>query len=101
MAAAQSNYSCGGQVDYLGVSSEGDVIVAIANSTPRHYICSLNAQGTYRITVPACKAIYASLLAAKLTSKTVSVFYRPNEMTCATLPSWGTVPSAYFVQGPE
>lgn len=100
-ASAQTNYSCIGQVTYLGVGSEGDVIVSLSHPTPRHYICSMAAQGSYRMTVPACKAVYATLVAAKLTSKSVSIFYRPNEATCETLPSWTAVPSAYFVQGPD
>jgi hypothetical protein len=100
-AAAQANYSCTGQVTYLGVGSEGDVIVSLSNPTPRHYICSMAAQGTYRMTVAACKAVYATLVTAKLSNKSVSIFYRPNEMTCETLSSWAAVPSAYFVQGPD
>ena len=98
---ALANYSCRGLVGYLGVSSGGEVTVSVANSTPIHYICNLASQGGYSMSVPSCKAAYATLLSARLTGKSVGIYYGNEPVTCNTLPSWGAAPSAYFIEGPD
>jgi hypothetical protein len=96
-----ASYLCSGQVGYLGIGASGDVTISLANSTPIHYVCSVSAQGSYGINVASCKASYAAILAARLSGKTIVIYYGDNGMTCGTLPSWGAVPSAYFIQGPD
>lgn len=98
---AHANYACSGPVGYLGVGSDGQLTLSIANSTPIHVICSMGAQGPYGITPAGCKAAYATILAAKLASKSVVIYYNNEPLTCSTLPAWGAVPGAYFVQGPD
>ncbi len=96
---ALANYACRGLVGYLGVGAGGEVTVSIASSTPIHYICSLASQGNFSMSVPSCKAAYATLLAARLTSKSVGIYYGNEPVTCSTLPIWAPVPSAYFIDG--
>jgi len=98
---AHANYLCSGTVSYLGVGAGGDVTIALANSTPIHSICSLANQGSYLMSVPACKAAHASFMAARLTGKAMAIYYNNEPLTCSTLPAWGVVPGVYFVQGPD
>lgn len=97
---ANANYSCGGAVSYLGMDASGDLTLALSGSTPIHKICNVNAQGSWGFTAGACKAAYASLLAARLTGKGITIYYNENGLTCSTLPNWGAAP-AYFVEGPN
>lgn len=98
---ATANYSCAGSVSYLGIDASGDLTFRLAGSTPIHKICNVNAQGSWGFTVGACKAAYASLLSARLSSKSITVYYGDNGLTCSTLPEWGGAPTAYFVEGPN
>lgn len=99
-AFANGNYSCAGAVNYLGLSASGDVVVSVGN-TPIHSICNTTTQGSYGLPVASCKLAYAALLTARVSGKTMMIYYSPNGLTCTTLPSWGTAPSVYFVQGPD
>ena len=95
-----ANYECSGLVAYLGINSGGDLVIQLLNSTPIHNICNVNTQGSYQMSVASCKITYSSLLAAKMTSRPVNIFYNDN-LTCSNLPSWGAVNSVYFVEGPD
>ncbi len=97
---AYANYSCGGKVTYLGVDMGGSLTVAVS-STPIHKICNLNDATGWTPSVAVCKSIYAQILSAKLAGKNIVIYYSDNIYSCSSLPSWGSVPSAYFVQGPD
>lgn len=97
---ANANYACAGTLSYLGMDGTGNLTLALSGSTPIHAICNVNAQDGWGFTVGACKAVYASLLAARLTGKGVTVYYHENGLTCSTLPSWGAAP-AYHIEGPN
>lgn len=96
-----ANYSCTGLVDYLGVDQGGAVVVALKDATPIHKICSIGAQGSFFMLPTACKTVYATLLAAKLSNRSMTVFYNENGFTCGSLPQWENVPGVYFIQGPN
>lgn len=96
-----ANYACSGLVSYLGIDQGGDVVVAIANSTPVHKICNVITQGSYGMAAPSCKIAYAAFLTARVAGKTMVIYYNENGLTCGTLPNWGQVPAVYFVQGPD
>ena len=96
-----ANYGCSGLVSYLGIDQGGDVVVALANSTPMHKICNVITQGNYGMSAPSCKIAYAAFLTARLAGKSMVVYYNDNGLACGTLPSWGQVPAVYFVQGPD
>lgn len=98
-STAHANYSCGGAVTYLGIDMGGDVTVSVTG-TPIHKICNFNG-GSGRASAATCKSIYATLLAARTTGKTVAIYYDENGYTCSSLPAWSFVPSVYFVQGPD
>jgi len=100
-SSAFANYTCGGSVSYLGIDEGGDITVSLANSTPIHKICNVTTQGSYRMTVPSCKAAYTAFLAARLAGKNMYVYYNDNGYTCSSLPSWAQITGVYFVQGPD
>jgi hypothetical protein len=99
--ASWANYSCTGLVDYLGIDQGGSVVVSLKDSTPTHKICSIGTQGAFLMLPTVCKAAYATLLTAKLSNRSMTVFYNGNAFTCGSLPSWADVPDVYFIQGPN
>jgi len=98
--AAWPIYSCAGPVAYLGIDQGGVVVVALANA-PIHKVCTIGTQGSFQMMPAACKLAYATLLSARLTAKSVTIYYDDNGYTCATLPSWQNVPTMYFIEGPN
>lgn len=93
-------YSCTGVVAHLGIDAEGRVYVSLTNSTAIHSICSVVAQGSFAMPVPVCKAAYASLVSARVTGKSMVLYYNDSAFTCNSIPNWGQMPSAYYVEGP-
>ena len=99
---AFANFNCTGQVAYLGIDGGGDLTLQLANSTPVHKICNVDAQYNFtNFAVASCKVAYATALSARLAGKTLTIYYNNGQLTCATLPSWQEATSAYFVQGPD
>jgi hypothetical protein len=99
--ATFASYTCNGQVSYLGIGPSGNLTMSLGNATPVHVICNVITQDTFAISAPSCKIAYATFLSAKLAGKSMVVYYQENGLTCATLPSWGSVPGAYFIEGPN
>jgi len=93
-------YSCNGTVAHLGMDAEGRVYVSLANSTAIHSICSVVTQGSFAMPVPVCKAAYASLVSARVAGKSMVLYYNDSAFTCTSIPNWGQMPSAYYVEGP-
>lgn len=93
-------YSCGGAVTYLGLDAGGTLFVSVGN-TALHGICSIQTQGNYAMTPTVCKAAYMSLVTARVAGKNMTLYYGENGLSCATIQAWATVPSAYFVEGPQ
>lgn len=99
-ATSFAAYTCSGAVTFLGIDAGGSVVVAVGASHI-HTVCNMTTQGNFAMTVPVCKATYASLVAARLTGKNMTIYYGDNGLTCETIPNWGSAPTTYFVQGPE
>lgn len=95
---ASANFGCYGTVNYLGMEGNGNVFVSLSDTNHIHSICSVNERGAFGVTTAACKSMYATLLLAKSTSRSVGLYYSDMTFTCATLPNWGTMPSTYFVE---
>ena len=95
---ASANFLCNGTVNYLGMEGSGKVFVSLNDTSHIHAICNVNDQGAYSVTTTACKSMYATLLLAKSTSRSVTLYYTDTTFTCATIPNWGGMPSTYFVE---
>jgi hypothetical protein len=97
---AFANYYCSGAVSYLGVDRNGSVFVALENSTKIHAICNMITQDGYLMAPVACKTAYAALLSAKISARSIRLYYEDNGYSCNTIPDWSGIPSTYFVEGP-
>ena len=99
-ATASGNIICTGPVNYLGVDMVGQVIVA-NTATTIHTICSTTTQGSFQVNTQACRMFYATLLANRLASRTITLYYNDPALTsCGQIGAWSTQPSAYFVEQP-
>jgi len=96
--AQAGSYACTGTVTFLGVDSfdYGLIVVGGPGGLPPIGLCALNQAGNF--TMDACKAIYATLLAAKMSGQTVEITFADG-LTCSTQPAWGSAgsTSAWFV----
>jgi hypothetical protein len=95
---ASADVRCPGTVSYLGIDgSNGNLFVALNDTSHTHAICNLNAQGAFTVTPAVCKVMYASLLQAKTTGSSVWLYYSDTSFTCSTIPNWGAMPSMYYL----
>ena len=91
--------ACAGLITYLAVDQGGQV--SIGGAMPINAVCSLEAQGIYSATATACKAMYATLLTAKVAGKSLTVYYSDPALTsCGSITQWSTQRSMYFVESP-
>lgn len=98
MAAA---YSCVGTVTTLGQGqASGDTKVGVSIGTGNaFYLCSLDARGSYQMTVDGCKAAFATMQIAKNVGATVEIYFN-NGYSCATIPYGGNMTDAFWINGP-
>lgn len=92
-----AQYTCTGTVTTVFVNGFGDVVVAGPGGLVPIGLCSVSS-ATTNFTVDACKAAYATLLAAKLSGQGAAVSFN-DSLTCSTQPTWGASnTSAWAVQ---
>lgn len=89
LPAYASIYTCSGTVTSVAVSSAySAVFVSGAGGLSTVAICSLDGSpGPF--SANACKGILATLLSAKLSGQSVTIYFSDN-LTCATQPSSGS-----------
>lgn len=87
LPAYTTNYGCTGTVTMLFINSGGVVVVQGPGGLPPIALCSVNG-GFGPFSADACKAAYATLLAAKLSGQSAQVNFSDN-LTCSTQPVWG------------
>lgn len=99
-AAPASALTCIGAINYLALGSgtyTGQVVVGTVG-TPPHAICSIEVAGPpFSVSPTVCKGVYAGLLAAKVTSASISLYYTMGG-TCASIAAWSVQPSFYLVE---
>lgn len=94
---ANANIACAGRLGYLGIDQVGQV--AVANGAGINTICSATSQGSFEINVQTCKQFYATLLALRISSRSVTIYYRDSNLTsCSQIGGWSVQPSAYFIE---
>lgn len=92
---AMANFTCGGSLTYLTVSSAGSVYIRIG-SYGTWAVCALGSpmsSGATTATTEACKGWYAGLLAARRTDAPITVYFDSplgghNGQGCSDLGSW-------------
>jgi len=93
--SAQANFTCSGQVSYLGVNSQDMVYVAVTGFGV-WAICKLGDTWS-GVSPNSCKAWYAGLLAAKRADSGVALYFDSsatgnNGSQCTALGSWSVSP---------
>src|SRR5688500_7186621 len=95
--AMATNYTCAGQVQYLGVGGHGALYINTGNGV--WAICNLTSSGY--ISKEACAGWYSGCLTARASARMVTLYFDPTansgKTTCAALGDWST-PVPYFVQ---
>lgn len=92
---AMANFTCGGSLTYLTVSSAGSVYLRIGNYGT-WAVCVLGSSmssGATTATAEACKGWYAGLLAARRSDAPITVYFDSplgghNGQGCTDLGSW-------------
>ena len=94
---SNATVACSGLIAYLSIDQVGQV--SVGSSVAINTICSIESQGGFSATANVCKAMYATLLTAKLSGKSVTLYYsNPALASCGSIAQWSTQPSMYFVE---
>lgn len=101
-----ANFTCEGQVTYLGLNPDGLVMMGV-NGYGVWYICNITlpfaGNGGINFTAEACRGWYATVLAAQKSGQGIRVFfespaYTSNGPECTALGTWVTPnPSPYHL----
>lgn len=97
---AYGSFGCTGSVINLGIGADGSVDIQLVG-LPLNVVCNLKTQGSYAFDTQTCKALYATVLSAKTTGQSVTIFYGDSSYSCSTITPWSSMPSAYFILGPN
>ncbi|WP_156804558.1 hypothetical protein [Gallaecimonas xiamenensis] len=84
---AWADTMCKGQVNDLVVSRGGVVLLSGPGDIKSAYICSVVSKNN-NVEPEACKVMYSTLLAAKLSDHDVIVTFNPEITDCSAVPSW-------------
>jgi hypothetical protein len=95
---AHATYICNGTVTHLYVMADGTVAVTGPGGLNGVYLCKLGAASSGNgWTADSCKAAYSTLLAAKMSGQTASVYFNDNLNSCTAQQGWTTFVQAYSV----
>lgn len=101
VAPLQAAIFCTGKLDNVALDSGGSVLISVGGSAPIHQICNTASQGSFQTQVPACKAMFATLLAARMADRQIRAYYNDPALTsCSQIAIWSVQPSFYFVELP-
>jgi len=98
LPAYAGQYGCTGTVTMVFINSNGVMVVSGPGGLPPIGLCSVNVGGGGVFSPDACKVVYATLLAAKLSGQSAQINFN-DALTCSTQPVWGgpTSTSAWAV----
>jgi hypothetical protein len=91
-------YTCAGPVVGLTLNLDGTVFAEQIAGINRVYLCKLSGTTTLNTSIETCKSIYAMLLSAQTTGKSVMLWFE-DSLTCSTHPTWAGLTGWYF--GPQ
>lgn len=89
-SAAQAVVDCAGDITSLSLQlgAEGTIVLSLSGGPSHTYLCDIDGAGRNGVSPAVCRAMYASLMAAKVSAKKVYIrFYDYN--TCSAVPEWG------------
>ena len=96
--------TCVGTVEKLAFHSPGRLMLKLSSMNTPVFICSTDAEwivpgSGYSTTTAACKALYATFLAARTTGGTLDYIHFDGDQvpaSCATWPGWANANVRYF-----
>lgn len=92
---AFASYTCTGPVQGVEIAPDGQVNAqTLAGTINWTYLCSVETTEN-NVAPDACKAIYATLLAAQLSGQPVTLWFN-DSLTCTTHPTWTWLTGWYF-----
>jgi hypothetical protein len=104
-ATAYANFTCEGQIAYLGLTSDGSINLSVGFGI--WGICSMtsttNGNGGVIYTPEGCRAWYAAFLAAQKANQPIRLYFSSSANTsngpeCSALGNWvSPTPAAYFM----
>lgn len=94
---ALAGYTCTGAARGVAIDVGGDVLVESIGPLLWPRLCNVRTSAN-NVAPEACKAIYASLLTAQASGKTVTVWVSDTGTTCTSLAQWQYVAGFYFLR---
>jgi hypothetical protein len=91
-AVASANFACTGTVTYLGANASGEVLVDIGKGV--WGVCNLSETYKGVTSAQACQGWYSALVSAKLSGKSVVLWFSPDNLgndgitSCEGLGNW-------------
>jgi hypothetical protein len=84
-----ADIDCTGTVESLSVqlSTHGTITLSLSGGPSYVYICNLDGATANGVSFETCKAMYSTLLAAKLSGKKMKIRFYGYE-SCGSVPSW-------------
>jgi hypothetical protein len=105
MASAHAGtLTCVGTVDKLAFHSPGRLVLNLSSMNTPVFVCSTDAEwivagSGYTTSPAACKALYATFLAARTTGGTLDYIHFDGDQvpaSCTSFPAWTNVNVRYF-----
>ena len=94
-----NNYTCTGKVQGLSLEPNGMVFAEVIGPLKWQRLCSLE-QKFNRVTVSGCKGIYAMLMTAQMSDRSVTLWFNDGkDCTSNSHPPWHSLTGWYF--GPK
>lgn len=96
-SVALAGYTCSGLVRGVSIEAGGDILAESIGPTLWPRLCNIrvNSNG---IAPETCKMIYASLLVAQQSGKSVTFWVSDTTTTCTTFTQWQFVNGLYFLR---
>jgi len=92
--SAWANYLCTGTTASVTMDQYGNVNTSNSSGLEAVYLCNV-ANPANGVPVEACKAMYAMLMASKLSGAQVT-FWFSDGLSCTGHPAWGTLTSGSY-----
>jgi hypothetical protein len=76
----------------LQMTNTGVVTVSLSGGPTAVYLCAVDGAIYNGVSPEVCKAMYSTLMAAKLSNKKMLIRFSGNYAKCSDIPSWAAAP---------
>ena len=94
---ALAGYTCTGPVRGVAIDIGGDVLIESIGTVLWPRLCNVRAPAN-AVVPEACRTIYASLLSAQMSGRSVTIWVNDSATSCTSLPQWQYVTGFYFLR---